>query len=63
MKAGSGSILWLVFVFALVMVVKGLEAGSVLEPTPIDPGAPVAIRQNRCPTWSAHPLECLVQDT
>ena len=40
MKAGSGSILWLAVVFALVMVVKGLEAGSVLEPALIDPAPP-----------------------
>jgi hypothetical protein len=36
MKGGSGTIL-LAFVIALILVVEGLEAGSVLEPTNIDP--------------------------
>ena len=36
MKGGSGTVL-LGFVLALILVVKGLAAGSVLEPTNIDP--------------------------
>jgi hypothetical protein len=38
MKGGSGTIL-LAFVIALILVVEGLEAGSVLEPTNIDPSS------------------------
>jgi len=63
MKAGSGSILWLAFVFALVIVIKSREAGSVLEPALIDDRPHPAARQYRSPTWSAYPAECLVQDT
>jgi hypothetical protein len=41
MKGGSKTIL-LGAVTALILVVKGLEAGSVLEPTTIDPSPPAA---------------------
>jgi hypothetical protein len=41
MKGGSGTVL-LGCVLALILVVKGLAAGSVLEPTTIDPSPPVA---------------------
>jgi hypothetical protein len=40
MKPGSGAILWLAFVLALILIVNGLLVGSVLEPTTIDPSAP-----------------------
>jgi hypothetical protein len=41
MKGGSGTVL-LGCVLALILVVKGLAAGSVLEPTNIDPSPPAA---------------------
>jgi hypothetical protein len=41
MKGGSGTVL-LGFVLALILVVKGLAAGSLLEPTSIDPSPPTA---------------------
>jgi hypothetical protein len=41
MKGGSGAV-WLGFVLALLLVIKGLAAGSVLEPTSIDPNPPGA---------------------
>jgi hypothetical protein len=41
MKGGSGTVL-LGFVLVLILLVKGLAAGSVLEPTNIDPSPPAA---------------------
>jgi hypothetical protein len=41
MKGGSGTVL-LGFVLALILVVKGLAAGSLLEPTSIDPSPPTS---------------------
>jgi hypothetical protein len=41
MKGGSGTVL-LGCVLALILVVKGLAAGSLLEPTSIDPNPPAA---------------------
>jgi hypothetical protein len=41
LKGGSGTIL-LDFVIALILVVNGLEARSVLEPSTIDPRPPAA---------------------
>ena len=40
MKPGSGAILWLAFVLALILLAKGLLVGSVLEPTTVDPSLP-----------------------